>query len=118
MEVFDAEALAALHGLRATLDLRTDPSHRIYILLDNQAAVNCLCGRPSETSQEVFLEFQRIVREEGNIAVKWLPGHTDIPGNDLADGLANLGVKIVTPSDNPPSPQDRGMATSRTITRG
>lgn len=35
--------------------------------------------------------------------MKWLPGHTNIPGNDLADELANHGVKITTPSDNPPS---------------
>lgn len=62
-EVFDTETLAALHGLRATLDLRTDLSHKIHILLDNQAAVNCLYRRPSESLQEIFLEFQRIVRE-------------------------------------------------------
>ncbi|RKL21541.1 hypothetical protein BFJ72_g14827 [Fusarium proliferatum] len=56
-EVFDAEAIGALEGLKAALNLREVATQNIYICLDNLAAATCLRGTPSDSSQDVFLEF-------------------------------------------------------------
>ncbi|XP_044720060.1 Endonuclease/exonuclease/phosphatase [Hirsutella rhossiliensis] len=57
-EVFDAEAKGALEGLKAAVSLpETD---RIFVCLDNLATATCLRGTPSDSSQEVFLEFQSL----------------------------------------------------------
>ena len=103
VEVFDAEAEAALRGLRAAVRLRSDPSQAIHVLLDNQAVVNCLKGRPSESSQKTFMDFQDLASQEGGVSVRWIPGHESIQGNEEADEQAKRGAALPTPSDNPPS---------------
>ncbi|EFY95431.2 Ribonuclease H-like protein [Metarhizium robertsii ARSEF 23] len=57
-EVFDAEAKGALEGLKAALRLSRSASQRIVVCLDNIAAAACLRGKPSDSSQRVFLTFQ------------------------------------------------------------
>jgi ribonuclease HI len=89
-EVFDAEAKGALEGLRAALSL-PDPE-RIIVCLDNLAAATCLRGMPSDSSQEVFLEFQALAAEHDATEVHWIPGHTNIQGNEQADALAKAGT--------------------------
>ncbi|KAM4056210.1 RNase H domain-containing protein [Hirsutella rhossiliensis] len=85
-EIFDAEAKGALEGLKAAVSLpETD---RIFVCLDNLATATCLRGTPSDSSQEVFLEFQSLARKYGAVEVHWIPGHADIPGNEEADALA------------------------------
>ncbi|KAG7402495.1 hypothetical protein Forpi1262_v018935 [Fusarium oxysporum f. sp. raphani] len=64
-EVFDAEATGALEGLKAALKLRESASQNIFICLDNLAAATCLRGTPSDSSQDVFLEFQALAASHG-----------------------------------------------------
>ncbi|SCO75913.1 uncharacterized protein FRV6_00125 [Fusarium oxysporum] len=59
-EVFDAEATRALKGLKAALNLQGSAAQTIFICLDNLAAATCLQGTPSDSSQDVFLEFQAL----------------------------------------------------------
>ncbi|RYC78313.1 hypothetical protein BFJ63_vAg18812, partial [Fusarium oxysporum f. sp. narcissi] len=66
-EVFDAEATGALEGLKAALNLRELATQNIFICLDNLAAATCLRGTPSESSQNVFLEFQALTTSHGAI---------------------------------------------------
>jgi hypothetical protein len=56
-EVFDAEATGALEGLKAALNLWEVVSQNIFICLDNLTAAKCLWGTPSDSSQDIFLEF-------------------------------------------------------------
>ncbi|KJZ70688.1 hypothetical protein HIM_09912 [Hirsutella minnesotensis 3608] len=66
-EVFDAEAKGALEGLKAAVGLpETD---RIFVCLDNLATERCLRGTPSDSSQDVFLEFQSVARQYGAVEV-------------------------------------------------
>jgi ribonuclease HI len=81
-EVFDVEAIGALEGLKAALDLRESASQNIFICLDNLAAAICLRGTPSDSSQGIFLDFQALAASHGATQVRWVPGHTDIPGNE------------------------------------
>ncbi|KAM4064859.1 RNase H domain-containing protein [Hirsutella rhossiliensis] len=62
-----------------------------------------LTGTPSDSSQEVFLEFQSLARKYGAVEVHWIPGHADIPGNEEADALAKAGASLPEPADNVPT---------------
>ncbi|RKK57277.1 hypothetical protein BFJ69_g17540, partial [Fusarium oxysporum] len=96
-EVFDAEATGALEGFKAALNLRESATQNIFICLDNLAAATCLQGTPSDSSQHIFLEFQALVTSQGAVQVRWVPGHTDIPGNEQADKLAKAASSLPEP---------------------
>jgi len=91
--VFDAEALGAWRGTERALQVAS-PGTNVTLCADNTAAIWCLRGTASETSQWAFLAFHKAVSEwSGNVQVKWSPGHMGIRGNELADGLAKEGQK-------------------------
>lgn len=102
-EVFDAEAIGALEGLRAVLKLAQAPTQRIIVCLDNLAAATCLHGTASDSSQAVFLEFQALAATHGATHVRWIPGHTSIPGNEQADALAKMGCTLPELPDATPT---------------
>jgi ribonuclease HI len=95
-EVFDAEVEGARHALRTTLFIakRMHDSPKITVCLDNTSVIWGLRGTPSASSQDAFLEFKNSAEEyPGGVEVKWVPGHQDIPGNELADQLAKRGAE-------------------------
>lgn len=62
--VFDAEALGALRGLQKTTAV-APATARIWVCVDNTAAIWCLRGTASNTSQKHFLQFHKEV--EGRV---------------------------------------------------
>ncbi|KAJ6438033.1 ABC transporter [Purpureocillium lavendulum] len=100
-EVFDSEAKGALEGLRAALNLPSP--RRIFVCLDNLGAAICLRGMPADSSQEVFLEFQALATTHGAVEVRWIPGHTNIAGNEQADALAKAATSLPEPADALPT---------------
>ncbi|KAJ3455198.1 hypothetical protein MRS44_013798 [Fusarium solani] len=102
-EVFDAEAAGALEGLKAALNLQESAAQDIFICLDNLAAAACLRDTPSDSSQEVFLEFQALAASHGATKVRWVPGHTNIPGNEQADKLAKAASSLPEPEGARPT---------------
>ncbi|KAJ0138252.1 Uncharacterized protein HZ326_18802 [Fusarium oxysporum f. sp. albedinis] len=102
-EVFDAEATGALEGLKAALNLRESGSQNIFICLDNLAAATCLRRTPADSSQDVFLEFQALAASHGATQVRWVPGHSDIPGNEQADKLAKAASSLPEPEGAQPT---------------
>jgi ribonuclease HI len=98
-EVFDAEAIAALEGLKAALP--TAVNRKIHMCIDNTAVLWCLHGRPSDSSQAAFLQFKVLARQHGNVSLRWAPGHMDIEGNEMADKLAKKGCDKKAPSTPP-----------------
>jgi ribonuclease HI len=102
-EVFDAEAAGALEGLRAALTLEDSATQDIIVCLDNLAAATCLRGTPSDSSQDVFLEFQALAASHRATQVRWVPGHTDIPGNERADKLAKAASLLPEPEGTRPT---------------
>jgi ribonuclease HI len=98
-EVFDAEAVAALQGLKAAIQLTAE---KIHICIDNTAVLWCLHGRPSDSSQATFLEFKDLARQHGHVSLRWAPGHMEIEGNEMADKLAKKGCEEEAP-DTPPT---------------
>ena len=112
-EVFDAEAAGALAGLKAASTCyHAAYSSNLHVLLDNQEAVLQLQGSPRGSSQQTFLEFQDLASRwpsrsthlpgvpPGQVFVHWIPGHSGITGNEMADQQANLGA---THPGNPPN---------------
>ncbi|MBD2358785.1 hypothetical protein H6G41_30020 [Tolypothrix sp. FACHB-123] len=98
-EVFDSEATGALEGLKAALEHQGSSAPTpIIVCLDNIAAARCLRGKPSDSSQDIFIEFQDLAAAHGATTVRWVPGHTGIPGNDEADALAKAGCLEATPT--------------------
>lgn len=47
----------------------------------------CLRGNPSDSSQEIFLEFQSLAQEYGAMEIRWTRGHSNVPGNEQANAL-------------------------------
>ncbi|PWI64008.1 hypothetical protein PCL_00820, partial [Purpureocillium lilacinum] len=99
---FDAEATGALEGLRAALRLG-DTTSNVVVCTDNLAVASCLRGNPADSSQDKFTRFQELASSHGNVHVRWIPGHTNIPGNEEADGLAKAGCLQPEPPEAMPS---------------
>jgi ribonuclease HI len=89
-EVFDAETVGAWRGLEHALRITGD-DEQITVCLDNTAAIWCLRGKASDTSQWAFLAFHEAAQHR-QVKVKWCPGHMDIPRNEQADELVKAGL--------------------------
>lgn len=86
-EVYDAEAIAALRGLRKATRLNENKS--ITVCLDNTAVLRTLAGRPAKSSIATFKAIRRLATNR--VSFRWVPGHTGIFGNERSDELAKLG---------------------------
>jgi len=96
-EVFDAEAEGAWQALRtavATAEQVGGKRPDITVCTDNTGVVSSINGTASASSQAAFIKFQRIAEQyRGKATIKWVPGHCDIQGNELADKLAKEGAE-------------------------
>jgi ribonuclease HI len=95
-EVFDAEAEAALAGIKAatqscTARFVTD----LWVCLDNLEVATRLLSPFTGSSQEVFESFQTLAltwpeperfsyMNGGSVRICWVPGYAKVPGNEVA----------------------------------
>ena len=108
-EVFDAEAEAALAGLKTAIQFHTARyATNLWVCLDNLEVATRLLSPHIGSSQEVFESFQIIastwlLRDRlpytngGSVRICWVPGHTDIPENEAADRAAKEGAASEPP---------------------
>lgn len=90
VEVYDAEAIAALGGLLMASAL--NPPGRLHIFLDNYSVASRL-GQVKvsfTSSQSIFDQFHHVFWSWNGPRphIHWCPAHTGIPGNELADAIA------------------------------
>jgi ribonuclease HI len=109
VEVFDAEARAAVAGIIDTMSCRAAyHATNIWICLDNQEVALRLftpfLGSSADTFQEACaLQADWAARpRKGTIRVRWVPGHSQVPGNELADALARRGALQPPPPASSP----------------
>jgi ribonuclease HI len=106
-EVYDAEIMGAVEGLQAAVNLPcASYSTGLVILLDNLAVASLLAdGRPVPHRRKLTDLFQKLTTQWKSAAyilstprtpveVRWMPGHSGIAGNEIADELAKKGAAL------------------------
>ncbi|KAK5989356.1 hypothetical protein PT974_10874 [Cladobotryum mycophilum] len=91
IEVADAELIAISKVLDALLLSRTNQP-TAYIFVDSQAAIMKIKG-PGEISYRIRAQLHLLSQQSIAITVAWVPSHTGIPGNEIADQLAKKGLE-------------------------
>ena len=78
------EELQALHNAVSWCIEHQAPTQRVFIATDSQSLCQALLG------QGTIVEKLKLQLElcSGQIIVQWIPGHADVPGNELADAAA------------------------------
>lgn len=74
-----------------------------YIYSDNQAGLHRLktpSDNPGQACQIRASQAAELAKDKGAaISINWVPGHTDVFGNELADSLAKEATKMVPSTD-------------------
>jgi ribonuclease HI len=108
IEVYDAELLAISKAIKHSLDIvkQKDIAKNIYIYIftDSQAAIDRIkkhldIGPGYSIVRECIQLANRIAKLGARIAIRWIPGHANILGNEIADQLAKRAAR--TPQLNP-----------------
>ncbi len=110
-KVFDAEMTSLNEAGKAAKQFIlngawTKQPTRIVFYADNTAAISRIHKGTPGKAQEHSLAFRRNIAEILNVvkdslvAISWVPGHSNVPGNEEADCLAKEGAKQT------PAPRD------------
>ena len=75
--------------------IRSDLLDNAVICSDSKSALLAL-DNPNSTSELIFKiqSITRVIMQEKDIIFLWIPGHSDIPGNNEADRLAKSGLDL------------------------
>ena len=105
-EVYDAEMLALLRGLEASIDFQQETPEldgrrsTIVLFADNTSSVKAITEEKPGPSQQISQEFVEAAmsfldeNRRASVEVSWVPGHMWIEGNDRADELAKEATEL------------------------
>ena len=94
--VYDGELEGATRALEYAGRV-AQPGRQFKVYSDNQAGLYRLqttSDNPGQACQIRAIKAANQIAEKGaTVSIHWVPGHTDIPGNELADSLAKEASK-------------------------
>jgi ribonuclease HI len=98
-EVFDAELHAVQEATAALLTTTITPRSRVFICIDNQAAIDTLqCNKNNHEYARRAIETSAQLRLLGwTVSTVWCPSHCGVTGNEHADSLAKMGTSLPSP---------------------
>ena len=95
---YEAELMAIQYAVRALhqqFELGEKEKHNIVIFSDSSSALEALQHLPykSKLLSSTAIDIHNLISAHSiQITLQWIPGHTDIHGNDIADRLAKEGA--------------------------
>ncbi|KAE8231409.1 hypothetical protein CF326_g3575 [Tilletia indica] len=98
-EVFDLEAWGLFAAFCHAVAAQRPFSTHIVIFTDNLSVARSALAQPHGSSQRTFLQLQQRVRHwlavdaRHRLTIAWVPGHSEIEGNERADQLARAGAE-------------------------
>ena len=102
--VYQAEviAISAAADTMIKADIR---NQTIYILSDSQAALKAIASpRVKQLLVGDCIENLNTLSQENQVLLMWVPGHSDIEGNERADTLAKMGAHTMCEIPEPAVP--------------
>ena len=90
----------SLHYIKTFFQTFPARKQNIVIFTDSKSALDGLDNDPTnnEEFRKILLETHELIETYGvEITMQWIPGHSDIPGNDIADTLAKTGSRQEQP---------------------
>lgn len=109
--IFQCEIFAIHKACEFLINLATK-GKRIAICIDSQAAIKSLNSHVIK-SKVVFDCHSKLskIANDNEVKLIWIPGHTGIEGNEIADTLANQGAELhISRVINIPSPLSQAKA--------
>jgi ribonuclease HI len=101
--VYNGELEAITQAAEYASDV-AQPGQDFQIYSDNQAAIhrlNTLSDKPGQECQIRTSSATELAISKGaSVTINWVPGHTNVPGNELADSLAKEATELVPDSNN------------------
>jgi ribonuclease HI len=118
-KVYDAELLGLLKAAEKCFQICQHnhvTKRHIWIVTDNQAVIQRLNTFKPGAGQSTSLALSKISNNlhalKCTIIVQWVPGHTEVPGNKLADKLAKKSTL-----EKPPTYYNTSLSYPKRVTR-
>ena len=90
---YKAEIVALEHAVSLLLDRDTSALPHIVLLTDAKSVLQALASKQDENTQHLKSLLCNL-NSKTKLTVQWVPGHCNVPGNEIADSLAKTGSKL------------------------